>query len=298
MSRSKSRGQLSLFSVVVALAIIGCRQWQGGQTTKNPRPRATSKTNGNTGTTRPGVANSNDGHLLLGNPSNAGRDENNYFLQKPQFVMSYNRSKGTPNWVAWHTDASDLGRTKRRDNFHADEDLPAAWRISPSDYLRSGYDRGHVCPSGDRTSSPEDNEATFNMSNMMPQTGDLNRNIWADFEDYLRDQIKAGNEVYEVAGPTKEAARIADGKVAVPSACWKVALILPLGTGDLKRIDANTRLICVGMPNVTDERIAKGDWRKYITSLTKIESATKLNFLSALPGNVKNALSEKIDSGA
>ncbi len=42
-------------------------------------------------------------HLILGNPSNATSDVanyNNYLMVKPQYVLSYKRDRGIPNWVA------------------------------------------------------------------------------------------------------------------------------------------------------------------------------------------------------
>src|SRR6266542_3159125 len=52
-----------------------------------------------------------DTNLLLGNPSNATGDPqqaDNYLVERPQFVLSYNRTKGGPNWVSWHVQRSDL----------------------------------------------------------------------------------------------------------------------------------------------------------------------------------------------
>ena len=190
----------------------------------------------------------------------------------------------------------DLGK-EDRGNFRPDPDLPKEWQIGPNDYRGSGYDRGHVCPSGDRTGSREDNDATFYMSNMLPQTAELNRHVWADFENALRDIVREGNEVYVIAGGSGKAATIDDGKVTVPQVCWKVALILPAGTGDLKRINAQTRVITVAMPNVAEKKLADGDWRQYIVTTKKLSDAIKMDFFPALPKDVRTALAAKKDEG-
>ena len=83
----------------------------------------------------------------------------------------------------------------------------------------------------------------------------------------------------------------------MPQICWKVAVILPVGSGDLSRINARTRVLAVGMPNVEDKRLETGDWRAYLTSVAKIQSATKLDLLSALPDATQRALESKIDAG-
>ena len=69
-------------------------------------------------------------HLVMGNPSNAITDVanfTNYLLSKNQYVMSYNRDRGIPNWVAWHLDTTWLGTTPRQDDFRPDPSLPAGW---------------------------------------------------------------------------------------------------------------------------------------------------------------------------
>jgi endonuclease G len=99
-----------------------------------------------------------DDNMLLGNPSNALADissENNYLMVKTYYSLSYSRSRGTPNWVSWHIQSADLGTQSRSNDFRADITLPAGWyQVQNSSYSGSGFDRGHNCPSGDRTSTP------------------------------------------------------------------------------------------------------------------------------------------------
>ena len=304
---SMSRRLVLRFALFVgttsSILLAGCPQ-TAERTTKRPSSGQSTRTR-STGSPRSGTtvtrssgnsSPSNEGNLLLGNPSGAATDANNYLLEKPQYTLSYNRRNGGPNWVAWHTDTSDFGDTDRG-KFQPDSALPAAWRITPGDYKGSGYDRGHVCPSGDRTSSRTNNDATFCMSNMMPQTGELNRHVWADFENYVRDQVRDGNEVYQLAGPTGTASTIDGGQIVVPRACWKVVVVLPQGTNDLSRINSRTRVIALAMPNTDDKSLETADWRTYLTTPRKIEDSTRLDFFSGLPSSVKRALEQKTDSG-
>lgn len=237
---------------------------------------------------------SNEGHLLLGNPSGAALEEDNYLLSKPQYALSYNRAKGGPNWVSWHVDRGDIGGTDRG-KFRADSLIPASWRIEPNDYRGSGYDRGHICPSGDRTNSREDNDATFTMTNMLPQIGALNREVWADLEVYVRSQVLQGNEVYQMAGGTGSLGTIARGKVNIPAQCWKVVLVLPLGQNDLSRVKTSTRVIAVQMPNEVTPQLQKGNWRQFRTSVDEIETATGLDLLSELPDELEAELEKAVD---
>jgi hypothetical protein len=81
-------------------------------------------------------------HMLLGNPSNATPDvanENNYLMTKPQYSLSYNRSRATANWVSWRLDASWIGSAPRQDDFRPDSVLPAGWyQATSEDYSGSG----------------------------------------------------------------------------------------------------------------------------------------------------------------
>ena len=233
-------------------------------------------------------------YLALGNPSNANQsDAKNYLLINQQYALSYNREKGTPNWVSWHVDAGDLTGVDRQNNFRPDDRLPADFpHVTPNDYTGSGFDRGHVCPSADRASSPEANSATFLMTNMTPQTPDLNRNVWEHLESYSRELVKQGSEVYIIAGVYGENGKL-KRKVTVPTNDWKVVVVLPNGS-DASEISNQTRVIAVDMPNTSG--IANDDWRKYRVTVRQIEQKTGLNLLSNLPQNVQDALETKIDN--
>jgi endonuclease G len=143
-------------------------------------------------------------HLTLGNPSGATADEaqpTNYLLSKPQYALSYHRDQGKPNWVSWHLSSSWIGTAARQDDFRPDTALPSTWyHLTASSYTGSGFDRGHNCPSADRTTTVADNSATFLMSNMMPQAPRNNQQTWANLEDYCRTFLAASNELYIICG--------------------------------------------------------------------------------------------------
>jgi endonuclease G len=208
-------------------------------------------------------------------------------------VICYNRDKAIPNWVAWRVTKADLGSLDREDAFRPDDRLPKGWtRITPSDYTGSGFDRGHVCPNADRYSSREAADSTFVMTNMTPQTGDLNRGPWQKLEAYLRTLANRGSDVYIYAGVYGDKGKIKK-KVTIPSNDWKVAVVVPAGT-PISAINEKARVIAVDMPNV--KGILNADWQTYRTTVRDIEKATGYNLLSALPQNVQDALETKVDN--
>lgn len=249
---------------------------------------------------RPAVQESVSLHLTLGNSSGAttrASDKNNFLLVKPQFVLSYNNDRGAPNWVSWHLQKSDIGSAGRQNNFHPEADLPAGFkRVVPGDYTGTGFDRGHMCNSKDRTKTAADNSETFSMANMEPQTPDLNQQVWKGLEDYSRTLVDQGNELYIVAGCYGDAKTIGRAnKVTVPERCWKTVVVLKQGKNDLSRIDENTRVITVDMPNKTG--IRRDRWQKYIVTVRDVEEKTGYDLLSEVPKSVQDVIETKRDPG-
>jgi len=236
--------------------------------------------------------------LLLGNPSNATPDianENNYLMVKPQYTLSYNRSRATPNWVAWRLDSSWIGTTDRQDDFRPDPQLPAGWyQVTAEDYSGSGYDRGHMTPSGDRTRSAADNSATFLMTNIIPQLPANNQGPWNDFENYSRSLAQSGNELYIVSGGAGNAGTIAQGRIVVPEVTWKVALVLPNGNNDLQRISKATRTIAIIVPNQPPLGI-NTPWRNFRVSVDAVEALTGYNFFTNVPKITQELIERRRD---
>jgi endonuclease G len=236
-------------------------------------------------------------HLLLGNPSSATPTKltpDNYLMVKNQYALSYSNTKGTANWVAWQLNKSWLGDAERQNNFRPDNTLPAGWvRITPSMYSASGYDRGHIAPSGDRSLTVEDNSSTFLMTNMMPQTPDNNRNTWGNLEDYCRELVSQGKELYIVAGPFGSLGEPLKGKVTVPQTTWKVVVVLDSPGSGLEGITANTRVIAVNIPNQEE---LNNDWRAYKVSVDELEKITNYDFLSNVSPNIQEVIESKVDN--
>ncbi|MGY0035946.1 DNA/RNA non-specific endonuclease [Pedobacter sp. NJ-S-72] len=271
----------------------------GGTTPTDPGTDPGTGTPGNT---------ADNNNLLLGNPTNAQPSINstaNYLMDQTYFTESYNRDKGTPNWVSWHISSTDLGSASRSDNFRADVNLPSGWyAVGNSSYSGSGFDRGHNCPSGDRTSSSTANSATFLMTNMIPQAPKNNQQTWANLENYTRSLVTAGNEVYVVmgsygsggTGTNGYVTTIDGGKVNVPSRVWKVIVVIPNGNNDLSRISSSTRVIAVDTPN--DQSTVNADWKQYLTTVRSIESAAGVNIMSNVSQSIQNVIEARTDSGS
>lgn len=230
-------------------------------------------------------------HLKFDNPSNANQtDLNNYLMEKHQYVLSYNCSDGIPNWVSWQLNRSWLGSVDRSDDFRPDPDLPQGCNaVKPNDYRDSGYDRGHLTPSADRTKNQVDNSATFLMTNMIPQAPANNREVWRELEEYARDLVFQGKELYLIAGGDGKK-KIIKGKITVPKFTWKIILVLDSAH---QPITQDTRIIAVRIPN--DDSVARTDWQDYLVSVDTIEAGTGYDFFSSLPLALQNQIESKTD---
>lgn len=246
-------------------------------------------------------------HMAMGNPSAAitnTANYTNYLMVKNEYAMSYHRDRGTPNWVSWYVGNSWLGSAPRQDDFRADATLPTGWyQVGGTSYSGSGFDRGHNCPSADRTSTIAANSATFLMSNMIPQAPMNNQQTWANLEDYTRTLVSQGNEVYVIMGSYGTGGTgsnggttttINSGKITVPNRIWKVLVVLPNGNNDVSRVTTSTRVIAVNTPNINT---VSSTWGSYRTSVDAIEAATGYNLLSNLPVSVQTALEAQVDTG-
>jgi endonuclease G len=253
-------------------------------------------------------------HLLLGNPTGATADTqqlNNYLKDNIYYKLAYSSTRGTPVWVSWHFENSDLGLTPRQDDFRADTSLPKSWFLVQNySYAGSGFDRGHNCPSADRTSTATANSYTFLMSNMDPFAPKLNQGPWAGLEDFIRTQTGTGNEAYVITGNfgsggtgSNGFAVSIGGHITVPSKLWKIAIIMPRGNNDLARIDTSVTVIAVDLSNNNDlyttTTAGRNAWRQYSTSVAFIEQdaagqGLALNFFSNIPGKIRNYLKTKV----
>lgn len=283
--------------IVIVLAIAFC-VWAGSKINEklselNSSEPQTSEPN----SPQPNETQSvSQGNLPFGNPSNAtsnASNPNNFLMESKFYTLSYNREKGIANWVAWRLSPSDFGNINRQNNFRPDNRLPDDWtQVLPSDYSGSGFDRGHLCPSADRSNSVEANSATFLMTNMSPQTPDLNQGAWEKLESYSRSMARRNATLFIFAGQYGTKGKLKN-KVTVPTNFWKILVVLPPGA-DVSAINQDTRIIAIDIPNV--QGIKEKNWRDFKTTIRQIEQKTGYNFFSNLPNDLQNALETKVDS--
>jgi endonuclease G, mitochondrial len=246
-----------------------------------------------------------DEHLLFGNPDNARKNldsANNFLMVKPQFVLSYNKSKSIPNWAAWHLSKKWMGAVERQNDFMPDSKMPKGWfRVNPTYYRNSGFDRGHLCPSADRTKTEYDNTATFQLTNIVPQAPNNNQHVWKYLEDYCRELVFTRKKhLYIMAGIFGQGGtgrngykeKIYQDKIEVPHSLWKIIVAIPENKNALENTD-DIRVVAVLIPN--DEEV-ESSWDNYCVSIDQLEELLCYDFLSNLPVEIQDALEKKVTS--
>jgi len=231
-------------------------------------------------------------NVLLGVPTDSDPSDD-YLMDHGAYVLSYSAERNEANWVAWRVDASDLGSSGRSTTFHADSALPSSmYHVVSGDYTGSGYDRGHLCPSADRTKTAAINAVTFLMTNVHPQLHTLNAGVWEKMETFERDLASAdGAEVYVVAGPLFGAHPDTIGNgVAVPDASFKI--VVALASGDTAAdVTKTTAVYAAIMPNQDD--VSTAAWTSYITTVDEIELRSGYDFLTRVPAAVQKVIEAK-----
>ena len=146
-------------------------------------------------------------------------------LKHTNYTTHFSKSKRYPVLVEWTTTKAMVGcptPLKRKDNFKPDPQLPVETNIA-NDYVKSGYDRGHVMPAADNLcQTPAVQDECFYFSNMVAQTHRLNAGDWKSLETATRSWALLG-DVKVWSGSIGESKKI--GTVSVPVQCWKVVHI-------------------------------------------------------------------------
>jgi endonuclease G len=238
-------------------------------------------------------------HTALGLPSPASTSNANSFLSvKGGYVISYNSGRKIPNWVSWELNGSYLGSAARQDTFRRDNTLPSTLpQAELTDYSGSGFDRGHMCPSGDRTLTVAGNSETFFLTNMVPQAANNNRGPWEKLESYCRSLLSQGKELFIISGGVVASSSDTIGTgVAVPDETFKVIVVLDSPGDGRGEVTTSTRVIGVLMPNDNSQISQADDWRPFRVSVRTIENLTHYNFLSDVAQSVQDVVESRVDN--
>lgn len=215
-------------------------------------------------------------------------DTNEYFLptsttgqivHHEAYSLSYNEPYEQAEWVAYELKKEHLSNTNyNRPYFEIDSAVKsgaAHWR----NYKNSGYDRGHLCPAGDRKFSQKAHDETFLTSNISPQEHAFNSGIWNTLEQKVRYWADKYNGVFVVTGGVLKGdmKRIGSEHVAVPNQFYKI--LIDNNTG-------KTKMIAFLMPHENSNK----PLYEFVVSVDEVEALTGIDFFPELNDTIENKL--------
>lgn len=141
------------------------------------------------------------------------------------FAVLHSGTARTPLYAAERLTRAGIAaarRVDRVDSFHEEERLAPDERAELGDYVRSGYDRGHMAPAGDMPTESAQAQS-FSLANIVPQDRGLNRSLWSAIEESVRRLASQRGEIFVVTGPvfTGRSLQALKGRVLVPTELYK-----------------------------------------------------------------------------
>lgn len=190
-------------------------------------------------------------------------------LCRKGYLAGHDNARRLPLWVAERlTPASAWGCGARVNAFAPDPDLPKGQRGETADYLRSGYDLGHMASSANHLADAQEQRETFYLSNMTPQLHALNAGLWFKLEVMARVWAAQRPALVVFSGPilAEGLPHIGPGRIPVPAGFWK--MLADPATGET---------LAFSVPH--DAALTwRTDPGRYVVRIADLESATGLRF--------------------
>lgn len=205
-------------------------------------------------------------------------------IQHRGYSLSYSERHEQAEWVAYSLDKSDIVSVDRKRPFFIEDPKVKTTSASWRNYKKSGYDRGHLCPAGDRKKTEESYNETFYTSNISPQKHDFNAGIWNNLEQKTRYWAKKYDHLYVVTGGILEnnLKTIGSENVAVPKAFYKI--LLDYTAPEIKAIAF-----------LLPHQESKKPLYDFVVSIDELEEKTGIDFFSNLPDELENSLEKSSD---
>ena len=214
------------------------------------------------------------------------------------YSLCYRESYEQAEWSAYCLTEEELVKNaKRSDDFRSDPEITTG-SATPSDYKKSGYDRGHLSPAADFAFDEKAMSETFYMSNMSPQKGNLNRGLWKDLESKVREWAEIFGRVYVVSGPilekpASEYKSIGENQVSVPEYYYKV-ILAPLYADEKDKSTPEDAESVLAMAYIFPNEKCEGTLDDYAVTVDEVEKRTGLDFFAPLPDSIENEMEAKV----
>lgn len=200
------------------------------------------------------------------------------------YTLSYSDKNEQSEWVAYELKKEQLSYSNFERPYFIDDPEVESGSANWKNYIRSGYDRGHLCPAGDRRFSLKAFNETFYTSNISPQKNDFNAGIWNRLEQKTRYWARKYDGLYVVTGGVLQGELESIGKedVSVPKYFYKI--LIDNSRGEYKAV-------AFLMPHEESDL----PLNTFVVSIDEIEKMTKIDFFPNLPDEIENKIESKTD---
>ncbi|RXG12708.1 DNA/RNA non-specific endonuclease [Leeuwenhoekiella aestuarii] len=208
--------------------------------------------------------------------------ESNTLVHHQYYTLSYNEAAEQAAWVAYMLTRDQLKSVEvSRPYFDIDAAVgtgAADWR----NYKNSGYDRGHLCPAGDRSFSSQAYNETFLTSNISPQLHEFNGGVWNRLENKIRDWARKYDKVTIITGGVlaDPLATIGHENVIVPRAFYKIVL---------RETASGYTCLAFLIPHSESDR----DLKAFVVSVDSLEAVTGIDFFPKLVDSEENRIEKE-----
>ncbi len=199
------------------------------------------------------------------------------------YSLSYSEAHEQAEWVAYSLDKKDIVYTNRKRPYFIEDPKVKTTSASWRNYKKSGYDRGHLCPAGDRKSTEKSFNETFYTSNISPQKHNFNAGIWNKLEQKTRFWTKKYNHLYVITGGVLEEnlKTIGTEKVSVPKEFYKILL---------DYTQPEIKAIAFLIPH---QESAKPLY-EFVVAIDELEQKTGIDFFPDLPNDLEDKLEKSV----
>jgi endonuclease G len=219
-------------------------------------------------------------------PRCANTDGGHEIHEYKAFALCYRESYELSEWAAYELTREELAVVvSRGNNFRSDPSISTGSAL-PADYAKTGYDRGHLAPAADMRFDAQAMSESFFMSNMAPQTPELNRRVWKNAEDMTRSLAREYGRAWVVSGPVLERDdynTIGQSAVSVPDYFYK-AILFPIEEAPGYAAAAFI------MPNHGPSK----NHLDYLVSVDEIEARTGLDLFCALGDEIESIVEARV----
>ena len=227
--------------------------------------------------------------LFAGEPRRMGppAPDDIVILDRGEFKIGWSPKLHHPVWAAYHVPREARFPNSKRPSFMCDRAVSSAPK--PNDYSHTGFDRGHMVPNYAVVTrfGPDAQRKTFQMTNIAPQSENLNRGVWRDVEHRIAELWTARyGEIWVIVGaftPRSEASEtLAGTAIDLPEKFYQIIVA---------QEGLNIRALAV----LLEQDVHYGTYAaRHIVSIDELEELTGLDFLPDLPSFIQSPLESEV----